>query len=64
MSQPDFDYSKLHYYVDALFVLTFGAIGTTSGAVTNGLFGNSCDEWEQVFIPLLCITMYKYYLLT
>ncbi|EXX70005.1 cytochrome P450 [Rhizophagus irregularis] len=38
MSQPDFDYSKLHYYVDALFVLTFGAIGTTSGAVTNGLF--------------------------
>uniref|UniRef100_A0A1D1Z571 Ent-kaurene oxidase n=1 Tax=Anthurium amnicola TaxID=1678845 RepID=A0A1D1Z571_9ARAE len=40
LSQPDFDYNdpeKFLYYVDALFILTFGAIGTTSRAVTNAL---------------------------
>ncbi|RIA94744.1 cytochrome P450 [Glomus cerebriforme] len=41
MNRPDFDYTnskKLLFYIDALFILTFGAIGTTSRTVTNALY--------------------------
>ncbi|PKY39329.1 cytochrome P450 [Rhizophagus irregularis] len=40
-SQPDFDYSNpkiFHYYIDVLFVLIFGSVGTTSEIITNGIF--------------------------
>ncbi|GBB93499.1 hypothetical protein RclHR1_21800002 [Rhizophagus clarus] len=41
INQPDFDHTNSEnflYYVDALLILTFGAIGTTSRTVTNGLY--------------------------
>ncbi|CAB4381612.1 unnamed protein product [Rhizophagus irregularis] len=41
ISQPDFDYSNpkiFHYYIDVLFVLIFGSVGTTSEIITNGIF--------------------------
>ncbi|CAG8545575.1 12710_t:CDS:10 [Funneliformis mosseae] len=37
ITQPDF-VNRFQYYIDTLFILTFGAIGTTSRATTNALF--------------------------
>ncbi|CAI2171856.1 14214_t:CDS:10 [Funneliformis geosporum] len=37
INQPDF-VNRFQYYIDTLFILSFGAIGTTSRATTNALF--------------------------